>query len=163
MKLAALVLSLAAVPAAAQDLIVQFADAGSQPTISFHADGCNIANAILMLDLAGSQGGYSFDGSKSAGASPPVAIAHGYAALSPVRNGDKRLQLLVHSLVAGDTLDLHAGLSDAAGSGAAGAGLAGASVRLALRDRVVSGVFDAAGKATIALPTGTSFCVAAAE
>ena len=163
MRLAAFALSLAALPAAAQDLIVQFADSGPLPVISFTTSGCDIANAMVMLDLAGSAAGYSFDGTRTATALKPVEIAHGYGALSPVRNGDKRLQLLVHSLVSGDTLDLHAGLSDAAGAGAGDAGMAGASVRLALRDRVVSGVFDAGGTARIALPDDGRFCIAAAE
>lgn len=159
-----------AAPVAAQDLIVHFAGGAPKDHISFESTGCNLSNAIVMIDLAGSAGGLIFHTTSiddSAEYHQPVEITHGYGALSPVRDGDMRLQILVHTLPPGEELHLSADLNDrrAQGSGATinGADMAGASVRLALSDRVLKGTFDTAGTATIPLPADASVCLAAAN
>ena len=170
MRIAAIALTFLATPLPAQDLIVQFADGAPKDSISFQTAGCDITNAMVMIDLAGSKGGLIFDVDPSGSEAEvyqPVEITHGYGALSPVRDGDKRLQVLVHSLIAGDTLDLTADLDDTL-DGAIdvtvnGSEMAGASVRLALSDRVLSGIFDNTGVAKIALPKDDSVCLAAAN
>lgn len=163
-------LTLLASPVTAQDLIVQFADGAPKDRISFQNSGCNIANAVVLIDLAGSQGGLFFDtspGGAGVEVNQPVEITHGYGALSKVRDGDKRLQMLVHSLGAGDHLDLTADLDDTNGDDAEiivnGSEIAGASVRLALSDRVLMAIFDDAGQASFALPADASVCLAAAN
>ena len=159
-----------AAPATAQDLIVHFAGGAPKDHISFESTGCNLSNAIVMIDLAGSAGELIFDATPNdddARSYQPVEITHGYGALSPVRNGDKRLQILVHTLPPGEELHLTADLNDARGVGPEmmfnGADMAGASVRLALSDRVLKGTFDTAGTATIPLPIDASVCLAAAN
>ncbi|MEL6570624.1 MAG: hypothetical protein AAFQ64_03135 [Pseudomonadota bacterium] len=159
-----------AAPAAAQDLIVHFAGGAPKDHISFESTGCSLSNAIVMIDLAGSAGGLIFDttpGDDGAVSYQPVEITHGYGALSPVRNGDKRLQILVHTLPPGEEFHLSAELNDARDVGTEvafnGADMAGASVRLALSDRVLKGTFDTAGTATIPLPVDASVCLAAAN
>lgn len=170
MKIAALALSLLATPIAAQDLIVRFADGAPKDRISFQTAGCDISNAMVMIDLGGSKGGLIFDvdsGGSGVEVYQPVEITHGYGALSPVRDGDKRLQVFVQSLMSGDTLDLTADLDDTLGGSTEitvnGSEMAGATVRLALSDRVLSGIFDDDGTAKIALPTDASVCLAAAN
>lgn len=159
-----------AAPATAQDLIVQFADGAAKDHISFEATDCHLSNAMVMLDLAGSAGGLIFDttpNSDSTDIYQPVEITSGYGALSPVRDGDKRLQILVHTLPSGEALRLSADLDDTQSAGhevtANGSDMAGASIRVALADRVLKGTFDAAGTATIPLPADASVCMAAAN
>lgn len=162
MRMSALAFCLLAAPASAQDFIVQFSDGAPKDSITLQNSGCDLSDAMVMIDLGGSRGGLRFDGTTAGTANyQPVEITSGYGALSPVRNGDQRVQILVRTLAAGDTFGLSATLGDA-GSPTTGSGLAGASVRLALKDRVLSGVFDSAGTAKIALPTDSSVCLAAA-
>ncbi len=163
MKNAALILSLLATPAAAQDLIVQFENTSASHQISLQASGCNISNAILLIDLDGSQSGYRFDASNTTDLLEAASITKGYGALSPVKDGDTSLQVLVRSLGIGDTLDLQTALAQSDAPVATGSGIEGASVRVALSDRVVSSVFDAAGTARIALPLDDKVCLAAAN
>ncbi|MEO1240223.1 MAG: hypothetical protein AAFW64_11420 [Pseudomonadota bacterium] len=125
---------------------------------------------MVLIDLAGSAGGLSFDTTPNDDASSPyqpVEITSGYGALSPVRDGDQRLQVFVRTLPPGEQLHLSADLNDTLGQGGSIAGdgseVAGASVRLALSDRVLKGTFDTAGTATIPLPVDASVCLAAAN
>ena len=163
-------LFLLATPVAAQDLIVQFAGGAPKDHISFHSSGCNLSNAVVLLDLTGSAGGLTFDGaagSEAAKSTQPIEITSGYGALSPVRNGDKRVQILVHTLPPGEALNLAATLGDTAGQtsdvSVTGSEMAGASIRVALSDRVLKGTFDTAGTAKIALPADASVCMASAN
>ena len=159
-----------ATPLAAQDLIVQFDGGVPKDHISFEASDCNLSNAIVLLDLTGSAGGLSFDATpmdSDAKTPQPVEITSGYGALSNVRDGDMRLQILVHMLPPGEALKLSANLGDTPGQETTGAGagseISGASIRVALSDRVVKGTFDMAGTATISLPEDASVCMAAAN
>lgn len=168
MRLTVFAFCLLAAPATAQDFIVQFADGAPKDSITLQNSGCDLSNAMVMIDLDGSQGGLIFDvepGGSGVDVYQPVEITSGYGALSPVRDGDKRLQILVHSLTAGETFGLSADLDDTLGGTREitvnGSEMAGASVRLALRDRVLSGVFDSDGTAKIALPKDASVCMAA--
>lgn len=159
-----------AAPAAAQDLIVHYAGGAPKDHISFESTGCSLSNAMVLIDLAGSAGGLSFGATPNDSAVEtyqPVEITSGYGALSPVRDGDQRLQVFVRALPPGEQLHLSADLSDTLGQDATGASggseVAGASVRLALSDRVLKGTFDTAGTATIPLPVDASVCLAAAN
>lgn len=169
MKKTALIFALLALaaPVAAQDLIVKFAGSTPSDQISFEANGCDLSNTIVMLDLAGSAGDLIFDASKGTSAHQPVEITSGYGALSPVRDGDKRLQVLVRDLPRGEFLNLSAQLSDTHGQGAGmtftPSHIAGASIRVALSDRVLKGTFDAAGTAKVTLPADASVCMASAN
>ena len=163
MRMAAFAFCLLAAPASAQELIVQFSDGAPKDSITLLNSGCDLSDAMVMIDLGGSRDGLKFDATSEGSVNyQPVEITSGYGALSPVRNGDQRIQILVRSLTAGDTFGLSATLGDG-GSTVTGSGLAGASVRLALKDRVLSGVFDTAGTAKIALPNDSSVCLAAAD
>ena len=153
-------------PAFSQDLIVQFADGAPTGQLLLEANGCDISNAMVMLDLEGSAGRLIFETAPD-DTRQPVEITSGYAALSPVRNGDQRLQILVQTLPSGESLLLSAGLNDTttgdAHVAAHAAGMVGASVRVALSDRVVTGTFDTAGMARLSFPADASICMAAAN
>lgn len=169
MRMTALAFCLFAAPASAQDLIVQFTDGAPKDSITLVNAGCALSDAMVVIDLGGSQGGLIFDvtsGGAGVEVFQPVEITSGYGALSKVRDGDKRLQILVRSLAAGETFGVTADLDDTASDReitVTGSEMAGATVRLALKDRVVSGVFDATGTAKLALPNDASVCFAAAN
>lgn len=155
--------------AAAQDLTVQFADGAPKDSITLQNNGCDLRDAMLILDLAGSSGDLIFDvtsGGAGVEVFQPVEITSGYAALSPVQDGDKQLQIFISALDAGETLGLTADLDDTLEAGrqitVSGSEMAGASMSLALSDRVVTGTFDSAGIAKIDLPANASVCLAAA-
>lgn len=166
MRLSALAFTLLASGAAAQDLTVQFFDGAPKDSITLTNAGCPIANAMFVLDLETSQGGLIFDVT-SAGAgvevSQPVEITTGYAALSPVKDGDQQLQIFVQSLAPGDQLGLTTDLDDTLDAGrqitVTGSEMAGASVSLALADRVLTGIFDTNGTASLDLPDNASTCL----
>ena len=163
-----LALCLFASTATAQDLIVQFTDGAPKDRITLTNGGCTLSNAMVLLNLKGSQGGLVFDTS-SGGAGvevfQPVEITSGYAALSPVKDGDEKLQIFVQSLMEGGTLGLTADLDDTSGGAGeitvTGSEMAGASVQIALNDRVITGTFDTSGQAKLPLPSDASVCLAA--
>lgn len=169
MRMTALAFCLFAAPATAQELIVQFLDGAPKDSITLVNSGCDLSDAMVMIDLDGSQGGLIFDvtaGGAGVDVFQPVEITSGYGALSKVRDGDRRLQILVRSLAAGDTFGVSADLDDTRSDReitVTGSEMAGATVRIALKDRVVSGVFDTAGTAKLALPNDSSVCLAAAN
>lgn len=168
MRKLTLALCLLASSAAAQDLTVQFTDGAPKDKITLVNTGCDLSNAMVVLNLHGSQGGLVFDttpGGAGVEVFQPVEITSGYAALSPVKDGDEKLQIFVQSLMEGDTLGLTADLDDTAGGAGEitvnGSEMAGASVQIALNDRVITGTFDASGQAKIPLPQDASVCLAA--
>jgi len=168
MRYATLALCLFASTANAQDLVVQFTDGAPKDSITLQNQGCSLSNAMVVLNLDGSQGGLVFDttpGGAGVEVFQPVEITSGYAALSPVSDGDKRLQIFVQSLTKGETLGLTADLDDTAGGAGEitvnGSEMHGASVQIALKDRVITGTFDATGQAKLPLPLDASVCLAA--
>ena len=161
-----LALILLATGASAQDLTVQFTDGAPKDSITVTNMGCPIAGAMLVLDLSASSGGLIFDVTGSgAGVEvfQPVEIATGYAALSPVSDGDKTLQIFVEQLASGDTLGLTADLDDTLDASrqitVSGSEMAGASVSLAVNDRILTSTFGADGIATMVLPDNASGCL----
>lgn len=166
MRLTALALCGLATTASAQDLTVQFSDGAPKDSITITNSGCPISNAMFVLDLGSSKGGLIFDvtnGGAGVEVFQPVEITSGYAALSPVRDGDKQLQIFVTSLASGDQLGLTADLDDTLDASrqitVSGSEMAGASVSLALSDRVLTGTFGADGAASIHLPDNASACL----
>ena len=166
MRLPVFAFTLLASTANAQDLVVQFSDGAPKDSITVTNSGCPLANAMLVLDLGPSKGGLVFDvADQGAGVKvfQPVEIAYGYAALSPVRDGDQRLQIFVESLAAGAKLGLTADLDDTLDVGqqitVSGSEMAGASITLALADRVLTSTFGTDGIARLDLPDDASACL----
>jgi len=170
MRLPVFAFTLLASSANAQDLVVQFSDGAPKDSITVTNSGCPLANAMLVLDLGPSKGGLVFDvADQGAGVEvfQPVEIAYGYAALSPVRDGDQRLQIFVESLAAGAKLGLTADLDDTLDVGQQitvsgsemGSEMAGASITLALADRVLTSTFGTDGIAHLDLPDDASACL----
>ena len=166
MRLSAFSLCVMATPIAAENLTVQFSDGAPKDSITLTNQGCLITDAVFVLDLAGSEGELIFDTtSQGAGVEvfQPVEITAGNAAISPVDDGDKTLQIQVQSLATGGTLRLTADLDDTLEASrqitVTGSEMAGASVSLALGDRVLTGKFDTTGAARINVPADAGACL----
>lgn len=166
MRSLALAIVLFATNATAQDITVQFFDGAPKDSITVINSACLISNATLVLDLTGSNGGLIFDVT-NAGAgvevSQPVEVTSGFATLSPVRDGDKQLQIVLDSLPTGEPLSLTADLDDtlieSGQTRVSGSEMAGASISLTLANRVLTGNFNENGAARITLPPDLNPCV----
>jgi hypothetical protein len=166
MRLLTFALALFATNATAQEVTVQFYDGAPKDSITVTNSSCLIANATLVLDLVGSEGALIFDvTSTGAGVEvyQPVEVTSGSATLSPVRDGDKQLQLSLDLLPTGEPLSLSADLDDTLAQGhqvtVIGSEMAGASVSLTLANRVLTGLFNENGTARIAIPADVNPCL----
>lgn len=158
MRLPIIVLCLFANSAAAQNISVQFRDGAPKDSITLANAGCPIMDAAITLDLSGSAGGLIFDTTaKGAGVEvfQPVEILTGNVVVSPVADGDTRLDMTIAQFTSDAAVQLTADLDDTIAGGrqitVTGSEISGATVSIATNETIAQGVFDDAGTAYIDL------------
>lgn len=163
MRLLALtcLVALSAAPAAAE-VLVSFRDGAPVDRFTIeHAGSCDLGEATIVIDLTESAGGLIFDvTAQGAGVnvSQPLSVAAGASIIddiTPVSDGDRRLEINVTALAVGARIELTVDLDDTrttAGYGAtrvSGPEMSGARAALVIRGREIDARFDATGAARI--------------
>ena len=146
---------------------VQFQDGNPWDTFAITNTGCAIIQAKLDIDLSTSLAGVLIDteyGGPGTKDPMPAELARGKATLSPVTDGDQHIHLAIRKLDSGTPIQVRLDVDDTAGSRYApkvevyGDEITGATVTLDYAGQKTHGTFNAAGRATVALPENTPDC-----